>query len=213
MSLNIINQKSLVGNCCYNGSIFVKYTIADDIFFSHYIPKNIDEYKIYCIYRSCNSRQQDMISSLHITPINIINFEANNQENIILFENNTNEDPRTLCIKNKLFVSYSKIFYPFYRHQLISIRINGMFLDSQFKNNNTIYFDSLNNLSKKQKNWTFFINNDIAYIIYNIMPLQIYIWDHIDSLNSFKEALPIINRDWKHPKHPNIILEEEHNLY
>jgi len=206
MSLNIIDPKSLVGNCCYNGSLFVKYNTNNNIYFSHYIPKDIqDNYEIYCVYRACASRQQDMISSLRITPININSFEADNINNTILFLNNTNEDPRVLCINDKLFVSYSKIFYPLYRHQPINIKINGIFLNHDFKTENIITFDSLNNLARRQKNWSFFINHDITYILYNIMPLQIYIWDSINSLNLFKEALPIVSREWKHPKYPNLI--------
>lgn len=207
MSLQIVNSNSLIGNCCFNGSLFVKqFDSNNNIHFSHYIPQNCTNFKIYCIYRSTPSRNQCFKSSLRITPINIDKIECDISENIVLYENIPNEDPRVMCLDDRLFVSYSKIMNHSCKYQNINIKIYGSFLNSTFEEKYMVSFDDLNSKSLKQKNWTFFEQDNIVYILYNIMPLEIYIWNCKNSLDKCKNILQIISRYWKHPLYPNIIL-------
>lgn len=209
MSLHIINPTTLVGNCCFNGSIFVKYKNSDNIeIFSHVIPEsNCKNIEIFCIYRSTPSRLQNFQSTLHVTPINIKTYEGKLNGNIKLFTNTLNEDPRVLCLHDSLFMSYSKIINPTITKYLqLIIKIEGTFYNSKFeKKNIDINFEQLNNKNFKQKNWTFFEQNDLIYIVYSVMPLEIYMWNPKDKLSSITNIIPLISRFWKHPKYPGMI--------
>lgn len=209
MSLQIININSLVGNCCFNGSLFVKH---NNKYFSQYILKNDIDFQIYCVYRSTPTKEDYLNSSLRITPLNINTMICDISNNITLFENMSHEDPRVMCLYDKLFISYSKIIvtlnhrYRYRNNNSLSIKMQGSFLDLNFKEENIITFDNLNNKSSKQKNWTFFVHHELVHILYNIMPLQIFIWNNKNDLIKCDNVLPIISREWVHPLYSNIIL-------
>jgi hypothetical protein len=209
MSLHIINPTTLIGNCCFNGSIFVKYKTRDNIsILSHIIPENnCKNIEIFCVYRSTPSRQENFQSSLHITPLNIKTYEGKIEHNIILFNNMLNEDPRVLCLKDSLFVSYSRIINSnITKYLQLTIKIEGSFYNNKFEKKDIIVnFDQLNNKNSKQKNWTFFEQNGLIYIVYNIMPLEIYIWNPKDQLVQTTNIVPLIYRFWKHPKYLGMV--------
>jgi predicted GH43/DUF377 family glycosyl hydrolase len=216
MSYNIIKPTTLIGNYCFNGSIFVKYKYNIEgnselkEVFSHKIPdKNYTDLEIYCVYRSTHVRFGTLKSTIHFTPINLETFEGDINKNKIIFENSENEDPRVLCINNKLFVSYSRIITPMIRKYIkqFFIKIEGTFFDTNFeKIDKLINFEKLNSLNITQKNWTFFEQNGLIYILYNVMPLQIYIWNPIYDLLESLDIIPLIFRTWKHPKYTNLVL-------
>jgi len=218
MSLHIINPTTLVGNYCFNGSIFVKYKIKNEAnkyieVFSHKIPsdKKYKDLQIHCVYRSTHIRFGSLQSNLHFTPINLESYEGSIEDNKILFENSGNEDPRVLCLNDKLFVSYSRIINPIVQKYIkqLFIKIEGTFINNNFKKDNikTMTFDKLNCQAVKQKNWTFFEQNGLIYIVYNVMPLEIFIWNPItDLLESSLDILPLVSRNWEHPKYPKLIL-------
>jgi hypothetical protein len=209
MSLHIINSNTLKGNCCFNGSLFVKYRNNDNIeIFSHIIPENnYKNIEIFCVYRSTPSKSQNFQSTIHITQINIESYEGKLDTNIEIFTNSLNEDPRVLCLKECLFVSYSRIINPTITKYLqLLIKIEGSFYNNNFEKNNIIVnFDQLNNKNFKQKNWTFFEQNGFTYIVYSVMPFEIYLWNPVDKLAEKTNIVPLISRFWKHPKFLGII--------
>jgi len=211
MSLNIIEPTTLIGNYCFNGSIFVKYqNDCNQEIFSHKIPfSNYKNLQIFCIYRSTHVKFQTYQSNMNIIPINLINFKADTENNIIIFNDMMNEDPRVLCLKDKLFISYSRIINPIAKRFIkLSIKIEGMFLYKNFlkNDNNILTFPKLNENKLKQKNWTFFEQNGLVFILYNIMPLEIYILNLASDLLKKSEIIPLIFREWKHPKYQDVIL-------
>lgn len=208
MDLKFIDPETLHGNCCFNGSIFVKDCVTGQYSF-HY---KSDQDKVYCVYRSTPSRAQCFHSSTHITTLNIKEASADPDYNIRLFYDIPKEDPRVFCAGNKLMITYSHVLnHLSYRHR--SIRIKGRIFESLelptnvSKNTDSEIDFNLNDKQRMQKNWTFFQLNGINHILYNIMPLEVSLWDASEDLSMHTSiCVPIAKRDWQHPFKTNLKL-------
>lgn len=204
--LHIFSSSNLIGNCCFNGSLYVEYIDNDNRKFTNFLDKNIKllDPKIYCVYRTTPTIEECLKSTIRKTLINLDTLEPNINENNILLDCSPREDPRVFTHNDSLIVSYSHILNATTTD--LQIRINA----NIYKNDNTVkhFIDfNLNEKCKTQKNWTFFQHIGYIHILYSIMPLNIYLWNtDIDFNNPTPEYLPIIKREWTHPIYKNLKL-------
>lgn len=194
-NVKIIDKQFLTNQNCFNGSIFIRYKNDDDsVYFSNYldVTKN---HEIYCVYRSTPTRIQCFDSTLCISKICLQEYTASSL--IKLYEHHMKEDPRVFCMNDKILVTYSEVIE---RIRRLVIKLHGTVYDKDFNKLYTIDFTELNKYSIIQKNWTFFEEHNITHVLYNVMPLEIYLWD------KEKAFYNIIKRKWSHPLNESLIL-------
>lgn len=200
LELPITQVTNLIGNCCFNGSLFAKCKIRgkDKPIFTSVISDDIAKYDIYIAYRATPSVAEGYNSSLHITRLSLKTGKAVRTSNIAIFKEAQREDPRVFCFADSILMTYSNVIN---RKSPLKIEIWGTKLESDFTVvEPDITFKGLNRLASTQKNWTFFEEIDIIHILYNIMPFEVYLWDQND------EYCILTNRTWHHPERPNLKL-------
>lgn len=205
MVIKIFDPTTLVGNCCFNGSMFVKFGTK----VSSIIPKDCnDDYEIWCIYRTTPSLRECMASDLRFTRVCLDTCKADLSTNVALTENVSKEDPRVFCCGKRLMVTYSHVVDKRIRN--MRIHIQGVVCDAskvEFPKIHDLEFD-LNCRAPLQKNWTFFEDCGVILLLYNVMPLEIFIWKNTDLSTevTMQKCYPLIERTWQHPLKPGLRL-------
>lgn len=205
--LTVFNKDTLVGTCCFNGSLFVKYLDeSGSVRYSHHIPEC--PYEVFCIYRSTPSLRDCFQSTIRMTRVCLETTVGFPETNKHLFNTSPREDPRVAAMNDKLIMSYSHVVDNRDRKNL-HIRIKAEIYDDEIgldKSRQTVDFQ-LNNSSRTQKNWTFFEESGCVHILYNIMPFQVFLWDVDANLTDLTNShVPLIHRAWSHPTKPDLKL-------
>lgn len=205
MDIRVVDPTTLVGNCCFNGSFFVK--LGDKV--SSVIPKSCTEdYEIWCMYRTTPSLRECMTSDLRFTRVCLASGTADLSSNVVLTEKVSKEDPRVFCCGKRLMVTYSHVIDKRIRH--MRIHVQGVVCDASlvgFPKLHDLDFD-LNCRAPFQKNWTFFEDSGMILLLYNVMPFELFIWKNAD-LNTeltSRQCYPLIERVWYHPLRPDLRL-------
>jgi predicted GH43/DUF377 family glycosyl hydrolase len=193
--MNIIDPTTLVGNCCFNGSLFAKF----DGKVSNFVPKDVEHFETWCIYRCTPSLKECLKSDLRFTRLCIESAKADISTNVALTQCCPKEDPRVCCTDDRLLVTFSHVCnFRWFRNT----HIEGVICDPTkptFDKLSEVYFHDLNSRSSMQKNWTFFTDQNVIQILYNIMPLEIFSWKE-------DRCIPFFERSWQHPTKPHLRL-------